>query len=138
MVENPTLEMEKWKRDLEAAWVEIPKAFRNEGSVRRTLQCWLYGRLREMGYSVVADYFPPRIRDRPIDIIALNREQEIVFAVCLDKLVTLAAVKSLSSFAAAHKVIYTTGPLEKKVQESRFFLKPDIEHFHLRPFGEPR
>jgi hypothetical protein len=49
-------------------------------------------------------------------------------------LVTLAAVKSLSSFEAINKAIITTGPLLKKVQESRFFLKEDIEHVHLQPF----
>ena len=122
-----------WKKDLEAAWREIPKHYRNEYSVRRTLQCHLYGMLRNMGFRVVADYLPPRTHDRPIDIIALNEHQEIVFAVCLDTLVTLAAVKSLSSFESANKVILTTGIMEKKVNESRFFLKPEVEHIHLQP-----
>jgi hypothetical protein len=46
----------------------------------------------------------------------------------------LAAVKSLGSFAAVNKVIFTTGMLEKKVKESRFFLKEEIKHIHLKPF----
>jgi hypothetical protein len=82
----------------------------------------------------VADYMPPRILDRPIDLIVLDDNHAILIALCLDTLVTLAAVKSLSSFEAAHKIIFTTGMLEKKVQESRFFLKPDIQHVHLQPF----
>jgi hypothetical protein len=97
----------------------------------------LYGQLCELGFQVVGDYMPPRITDRPIDLIVVNKNLEIVYALCLDNLVTLAAVKSLSSFEAAHKVIFTTGTILKKVQESRFFLKPDILHIHLQAFGEP-
>jgi len=123
-----------WKSELEAGWREIPAAFRNEHTVRRTLQCHLYGCLRKAGHRVVADYLPPRIRDRPIDLIALGESNAISFAVCFDNVVTLAAVKSLASFEAVHKIIFTTGLLEKKVQESRFFLKPEIHHLHLKPF----
>jgi hypothetical protein len=52
--------------------------------------------------------------------------------VCLDTVITLYAVKSLTSFEAANRIILTTGVLDKKVQESRFFLKPEIAHIHLR------
>jgi hypothetical protein len=69
-----------------------------------------------------------------VDLIALNAGLQVVYAICLDTVVTLAAVKSLSSFAAENKIIFTTGLLEKKVKESRFFLKPDILHFHLQAF----
>jgi len=135
MQEDISLDLESWKKELEAAWREIPKAYRNEHTVRRTLQCHLYGRLLVMKYLVVADYMPPRIQDRPIDLIALSQNMEIVHAVCFDTLVTLSAVKSLASFPSVHKTIFTTGMLEKKVQESRFFLKPEVEHLHLQPFG---
>ncbi len=80
---------------------------------------------------------PPRVHDRAVDLIAVDGENRIVYALCLDTLVSLAAVKSLSSFEAVHKIIFTTGPLEKKVRESRFFLKPDVEHYHLQPFDRP-
>ncbi len=129
--------LERWKRELEGAWREIPKPFRNERTVHRTLQCFLFDRLKELGYRVVADYMPPRIMDRSIDLIAVKEGHEILYAVCFDTVVTLAAVKSLSSFECANKVIFTTGHLEKKVKESRFFLKPDIEHVHLQPFEKP-
>jgi hypothetical protein len=33
-----------------------------------------------------------------------------------------------------NKVIFTTGMLEKKVKESRFFLNEEIKHVHLKPF----
>jgi hypothetical protein len=136
MERDETQNPRKWKSRLEAAWRDIPKPYRNDHSVRRTLQCCLYGLLREAGYTVVADYMPPRIADRTIDLIALNGEKEIVHAFCLDTLVTLAAVKSLGSFPSTSKTIFTTGMLEKKVNESRFFLKPEIEHIHLQPFGK--
>lgn len=136
MEQDEVRNLQKWKTLLEAAWREIPKPYRNDHSVRRTLQCCLHGLLKGIGYIVVADYMPPRIADRPIDLIAFNKDMEIVYAFCLDTMVTLSAVKSLGSFPSTHKVIITTGMLEKKVQESRFFLKPEIEHIHLQPFGK--
>jgi len=126
--------LDLWKSRLEKAWLRIPKPFRSERAVHRTLQCHLYRILHELGLRTVADYMPPRIADRPIDLIAVNEENEIVYAVSLDTLVTLAAVKSLNSFAAVNKVIFTTGMLEKKVKESRFFLNEEIKHIHLKPF----
>lgn len=126
--------LETWKKDLEKAWQRLPKPFRSDHSIRSTLQCHLYWQLCQTGQRVVADYMPPRILDRPIDLIAVGENNLIVYAICIDTLVTLAAVKSLSSFEAINKAIITTGPLLKKVQESRFFLKEDIEHVHLQPF----
>ncbi len=132
MDRNPDL----WKSRLEKAWLQIPKPFRSERAIHRTLQCNLFKMVQELGLEAVADYMPPRIADRPVDVIALNDENEIVYALCLDTLVTLPAVKALKSFAARHKVIFTTGMLEKKVIESRFFLNEEIRHFHLKPFGK--
>jgi hypothetical protein len=123
-----------WKEELEEAWRAIPKPFRNEHSVIRTLQCRLYGRLHGMGLPTVADYMPPRIQDRPVDLISLKDDGGILYAVCFDRLVTLAAVKCLTSFESVHKLIFTIGALEKKVKESRFFLKPEVRHIHLKPF----
>jgi hypothetical protein len=134
MHENPNESLEKWKANLEENWRAIPKEFRNDSTVRRSLQCHMFGQLRKEGFIVVADYLPPRNHDRPIDLIALGEEHRIEYAVCFDTVVTLAAVKSLSSFEAANRVIYTIGMLEKKVMESRFFLKPEITHIHLKPF----
>jgi hypothetical protein len=125
---------EMWKSELEKAWNEIPKPFRSERAVHRTLQCRLYWIIRQLGLRTVADYMPPRIMDRPIDVIAANEQNEIIYAVCVDTLVTLPAVKSLNSFAAANKLIFTTGMLEKKVKESTFFLNEEIKHIHLKPF----
>ncbi|MGD0398637.1 MAG: hypothetical protein ABSC04_06945 [Syntrophobacteraceae bacterium] len=134
MNEDLDRNLDLWKSRLEKAWRGIPKPFRSERAVHRTLQCHLHRMLSELGFSTVADYMPPRIADRPVDVIAVKEDNEIVYAVCLDTLVTLAAVKSLSSFAALNKVIFTTGMLEKKVKESRFFLKEEIKHIHLKPF----
>ena len=128
----------EWKGFLEEEWRGIPKAYRNDQSVRRTLQCSLFGAWRKTDKGVVvADYRPPRVLDRLVDLITLNSDGTIDMAVCLDSVVTLAAVKSLSSFEAAQKGIITTGLFEKKVQESLFFLKPDIQHLHLQPFEKP-
>ncbi|HYA42776.1 MAG TPA: hypothetical protein VEF34_15840 [Syntrophobacteraceae bacterium] len=134
MSENLNSNLDLWKSELEKAWIEIPKPFRSERAVHTTLQCRLYWIIRELGLRTVADYMPPRIMDRPVDIIAANDQNEIIYAVCVDTLVTLAAVKSLNSFAAVNKLIFTTGMLEKKVKESTFFLNQEIKHVHLKPF----
>lgn len=134
MSEELDRNLAQWKKELEDAWRKIPKAFRSDKSVHRTLQCHLYRIFQKLGFKTVADYMPPRVIDRPVDIIAVKEETEIVYALCIDTLVTLAAVKSLNSFAAVNKIIFTTGPLEKKVNESRFFLNEEIQHVHLKPF----
>lgn len=133
MAEDVVKKAEEFKDQLEDAWRRIPKPFRNERTIRGSLRCRLFGILENGGLRPVADYMPPRIADRPVDVIALKDDLEVVYAVCIDTVVTLAAVKSLNSFEAARKIIFTTGMLEKKVQESRFFLSGDIEHVHLRP-----
>ena len=134
MSEELDRNLDLWKDKLEKAWVRIPKAFRSERTIHRTLQCHLFRMLQDLGLRTVADYMPPRIADRPVDIIAMSEENEIIYALCLDTLVTLPAVKSLTSFAAVNKVVFTTGILEKKVKESRFFLNEEIKHIHLKPF----
>jgi hypothetical protein len=133
--DTQALEWNTLKEELEEAWRQIPKPFRSERSIHSSLKCCLYNRLRQAGYAVVADYMPPRVQDRSVDVIALNDKHEVMVAVCIDTVVTLAAVKSLGSFEASQKLVLTTGSLVKKVQESRFFLKPGIDHLHLQPFG---
>jgi hypothetical protein len=120
--------------DLIATWEDIPKFYRRDQTIKRTLQCKLYGHFASQGLSVIADYFPPRISDRPVDVVVVDREdpKRILLALCVDDLVTLNAVKSLSAFDARRKIIFTVHPLEKKVKESTFFLKPGIEHYHLK------
>jgi hypothetical protein len=135
-VTKDPFDWEEWKNELEGVWRHIPKPYRAEQSIRRTLQCHLYGKLKQLGLRVVADFKPPRMEKRPVDLIALDQDGRIACAICFDTLVSLYAVKSLDSFDSARKVIFTTGHLEKKVLESRFFLKPDVDHVHLKPFGD--
>jgi hypothetical protein len=126
---------DQWREVLEETWRGIPKAFRSDRAVQATLVCRLYRLLEDEGYRVVAGYMPPRIQDRAVDVIAFDGDGRIVHAVCIEPTVTLHAVKSLTSFDSDGKLVVTTGALEKKVQESRFFLKDDVEHVHLKPFS---
>lgn len=131
MDEKYSWDVESWKVFLEKVWYGVPKPFRSDKSLHRTLQCALYGRLVAEGRTVVADYLPPRA-DRPVDLVILNpSEPSIDGAVCFDVVISLYAVKSLSAFESGLKVIFTTGSFKKKVEESRFFLKQDIQHIHL-------
>jgi hypothetical protein len=127
-------DLAEWKVELESSWRQIPDFYRNNYTVKRTLQCHLYEYLRKLQYRVVADYLPPRIHDRPIDLIAFAEPKKLVYAICIDTVVTLATVKSLMSFESEYRIIFTSGQIEKKVQESRFFLNPEIQHLHLQPF----
>ncbi|SHF74451.1 hypothetical protein SAMN02745206_02571 [Desulfacinum infernum DSM 9756] len=135
MADKSALSWEEWKEELERAWAEIPKPFQSPATVRRTLQCHLFACLRGAGYQVLADYMPPRVADRPVDLLVLDGEGKIAGAVCFDEVVTLYAVKSLTSFDSPRKVIFTVGRLKKKVEESRFFLKEGVEHVHLEAQG---
>lgn len=117
-----------------STWEAIPRFYRKDQTVKRTLQCKLYAYLVSLGFSVIADYFPPRISERPVDIVVFDEAdpKKILIAICVDELVTLSAVKSLSAFEAERKIVLTTHPIEKKVKESTFFLKAGIEHYHLK------
>ena len=100
---SQTVDWEALKTDLEGVWRQMPRPFRTDRSIHGTLQCYLYRRLSDAGFQVIADYLPPRIPDRSVDLIALDQEQKIVYAVCLDTVITLYAVKSLTSFEAAEQ-----------------------------------
>ncbi|MCX7822868.1 MAG: hypothetical protein N2260_05440 [Syntrophobacterales bacterium] len=117
-----------------STWEAIPRFYRKDQTVKRTLQCKLYTYLESQGLKVIADYLPPRVSDRPVDIVVLDESdpKKILIAICVDELITLNSVKSLSAFDAERKIIFTTHPLEKKVKESTFFLRSDIEHYHLK------
>ncbi|MEJ5299521.1 MAG: hypothetical protein WHS38_00855 [Thermodesulforhabdaceae bacterium] len=117
-----------------STWESIPSFYRKDQTIKRTLQCKLYSYMASKGLDVIADYFPPRVSDRPVDIIVVDKAdpKKILLAICVDELVTLNAVKSLSAFDSERKIIFTTHPLEKKVKESTFFLRPDIEHYHIK------
>ena len=125
---------EQWKSALEEHWRGIPKQFRSPATVRATLICRLFELVEATGCRVLAGFMPPLVRDRAVDVLGIGEGGALTYAVCLDEVVTLQAVKSLSAFESDHKLILTMGALEKKVQESRFFLKPEIEHLHLKPF----
>ena len=127
---------EGWKEWLEGVWREMPRQFRSERTVHGTLACHVFWKLAATGLHVLAGWAPPRAPERAIDVIAVNDAGEIRYAVCLDTYVSLQSVKALSTFEGAEKLIVTTGPLERKVTESTFYLKPDIRHVHL-PVAKP-
>ncbi len=130
----PVIDMEELASMMVSQWEKIPKFYRREGTIKRTLQCFVFSYLREKGLFVLADYFPPRVADRPIDIVTIDADdaKKITLALCIDELINLNTVKSLTAFESEKKVIFTIHPLEKKVKESKFFLREGIEHYHLK------
>ena len=113
--------------DLEA----IPGGFRSDGVIKELIRCVLYGYMKEQGLIPVPEFRTPRYPEGPVDLAAVNRSFDIIFAFCSGPTVELAHVKSMERIAAERKIIITFSPHEKKVRESAFFLKKDIEHLYL-------
>lgn len=121
----------KLKEALEEELGRIPKAFRQSSVIRQTVKCFLYGMVKEADLWPVPDFKPPRVSDGFLDIIGIDGAGEVKCAFAVGLVVELKSVKSLEALDVAEKWMITFSPLEKKVKESTFFLKPGIQHLHL-------
>jgi hypothetical protein len=119
------------KGTLEKELARIPKPFRQGSVVRQTIKCFLYGVVKQAELWPVPDFKPPRLREGFVDLIGVDSDNSVRCAFAINSLVELKAVKSLEALDVAEKWMITFSPLDKKVQESKFFLKPDIQHLHL-------
>lgn len=119
------------KKALEAELTHIPKPFRHGPVIHQTIKCFLYTMVKEADLWPVPDFKPPRMREGFLDLIGLDSSDAVKCAFAIGPVVELKAVKSLDALDVEEKWIITFSPLEKKVQESTFFLKSGIEHLHL-------
>ena len=78
----------------------------------------------------------PRYPEGPVDIAALDKNNEIRMAIGSAPTVELKLVKSMDRIDAQRKIIITFSAYEKKVKESAFFLNKTIEHLHLYGGGD--
>ena len=119
------------KEALEQELDRIPKAFRQSSVIRQTVKCFLYSMVKEADLWPVPDFKPPRLREGFLDLIGVDAGGEVKCGFAIGPVVELKSVKSLEALDIEEKWMITFSPLEKKVKESRFFLKPGIQHLHL-------
>lgn len=110
---------------------KIPTGLRHEVTLAETIKCVLFQWIREQGLIPVPHYRPPRRQEEPLPLVAFNQEGEIVYAFAIAPVVTLSAMKTFKAIEAKKRYFCTFSSSTKKVEESKFFLTPDVVHIHL-------
>ncbi|MCD6320242.1 MAG: hypothetical protein J7M03_06120 [Candidatus Desulfofervidaceae bacterium] len=110
---------------------KIPAGLRHEITLAETIKCVLFQWIREQELIPVPHYRPPRRQEEPLPLVAFKRGGEIVYAFAIAPVVTLGAMKTLKAIEVKEKYFITFSSFKKKVEESKFFLTPDVVHIHL-------
>ena len=119
------------KEDLERELALIPKTFRQAPVIHQTIKCFLYNMVKEAELWPVPDFKPPRLYEGFIDLVCVDPDGTVKCAFAIGPVVDLKDIKSLEALEVDEKWLITFSHLDKKVQESTFFLKPGIQHLHL-------
>jgi hypothetical protein len=120
------------KKALEEALGKIPQGHARDVVVKETIRCVLFGLLKEQGLLPIPAFRNPRYPEGPVDIIGMKDAHTIEVAFRSNSTIELADVKSLERVPSEKKFVVTFSPNLKKVEMSTFFLKPGIEHIHVR------
>jgi hypothetical protein len=123
---------EEIKKALEGALGAIPQGHVSDLVVKETIRCVLYGLLKEQGLLPVPAFRNPRYPEGPMDLIGMKDAHTIQVAFRSNPTIDLADIKSLERVPSERKFVITFSPNMKKVEMSTFFLKPGIEHIHVR------
>lgn len=113
---------------------EIPAAMCQEGVQRQTIILLLAAALRQMGLIPVPAWKPPKSTRQHIDLVGVAPDSDpprVEVAFVVDPVVELPKVKSLEWVECPQKVVVTFSPRKDKVQQSSFFLTPDLEHLDI-------
>ncbi len=94
------------------------------------LRCLLFEWFRNNDYLVIPNYNPPIPSKRPVDILVLKNKAPFM-AIAISPVVDLEKVQALTRAPVDKKIIVTYLKKYDKVKESKFFLKPGIEHIHI-------
>jgi hypothetical protein len=119
------------KEELEKELARIPKNFRQAAVIHQTIKCFLYNMVKEAELWPIPGFKPPRLYEGFIDLIGVDSDGTVKCAFNIGLVVELKGIKSLEALEVDEKWIITYSHLNKKVQESTFFLKPGIQHLHL-------
>lgn len=128
---------EEIQKAVEEALAKIPAGHASDLAVKETIRCVLYGLLKERGLLPIPAFRNPRYPEGPVDLIGMKDAHTIEVAFCSSGTVELADVKSLERVPSERKFVVTFSPNLKKVEMSTFFLKPGIEHIHVRSTQAP-
>ena len=120
------------KKEIEEALSKIPKGHVSDLVVKETIRCVLFGFLKERGLVPIPAFRNPRYPEGPVDLIGMKDAHTVEVAFCSNATVELADIKSLERVPSERKFVVTFSPNFKKVELSTFFLKPGIEHVHVR------
>jgi len=120
------------KKEIEEALAKIPKGHASDLVVKETIRCVLFGFLKERGLVPIPAFRNPRYPEGPVDLIGMKDAHTVEVAFCSNATVELADIKSLERVPSERKFVVTFSPNFKKVELSTFFLKPGIEHVHVR------
>jgi hypothetical protein len=125
---------EEIKKELLAAIRSIPKGYLKDPVVKEAIRCVLYEWLKKNGYNPVPAFRNPRYPEGPVDIVGVKEDHAVEIAFCSNPTVELANIKSLERVDCEKKFVISFSPNKEKVEMSKFFLKPGIEHIYL--YGE--
>ncbi len=119
------------KRHIQAILKDLPSGFRSERTIEETIKCALFDWIKSQGLLPVPSYRPPRRQEEPLALVALDQERNILYAFAVAPVITLGAMKTFKIVEAKEKYFITYSQMAKKVEESRFFLTPDVIHLHV-------
>lgn len=123
------------KRILEAV-TAIPAGYQSDAVIKETIRCVLFGFLKEQGLIPVPAFRNPRFPEGPVDIAGVRMSETnlptIEMAFCSSPVIELEEVKSLDRVPCEKKIIITYSKNTKKVEMTSFYLKPGIEHVHIK------
>lgn len=117
---------------VEEALGKIPPGHASDLVIKETIRCVLYGFLKERGLNPVPAFRNPRYPEGPVDLIGMKDAHTIEVAFRSNATIELDDVKSLDRVPSDKKFVVTFSPNKKKVEMSTFFLKPGIEHIHVK------
>ena len=109
----------------------LPKFLRHDTIVAETIKCVLFQWVWENKLIPVPNYKPPHRSEEPLALVALNNKGEIIYGFAIAPVITLRGIKTLKAIEAKAKYFITFSSLKKKVEESRFFLDPEVIHLHI-------
>lgn len=114
-----------------AAIRSIPKGYLKDPVVKEAIRCVLYEWLKKKGFTPVPAFRNPRYPEGPVDIVGIKEDHAVEIAFCSNPTVELADIKSLERVNCEEKFVITFSPNKEKVEMSKFFLKPGIQHIHI-------
>ena len=113
---------------------KLHQAFQQDEVLRQTIVFRLAKILADMDLIAVPSWKPPRsTRDR-IDLVGAvpgTDPPEIMIAFVVDPFVELPKIKAMEWVSCEEKVVVTFSPRREKVNQSTFFLSPDMDHINL-------